>query len=521
MKALKVIFVFLYLLGLGVLLWTVILSGFNFTFNPDEIFNANTVYLMQKGMKPYVDFYTVYSPVFHWFITPVFLLVGFSFKAISAARVLMIGLFIVRLFLMFLLVKRVFGKKVALIFVPLFLLDPFMVFVGMQVRPENLMMVLYTLFLLVFSYALDAVILTPTKASGEGSSNKRDRTSGWLFFLSGLLCGFTLLTNIKIIPSLVGFGIVFVYFVIQKRLFSKLLLFVNGFCLAFLAFFAYFLLKGYLPEMFLHVFIDPFKLNSSIPYPTWLGYFYFSNPTIYGIDGKPLNWMYVWVLPVLGFAGGYKSLFLSKIERHSGDEPFNYSQGKLRDDFRIWIRVSLFLSLIFQWLSMLFIHSVFIQYYIPLNWLYAVFTAVFINDLLFEIKFGKIIKAGIVITILIVFVMLYKTSIQANLNRSKLRWDSYLDEFTKVWKMIPEEAPAFPNVVFRRPIYPILWGSTFAKYMRDRYAPAYLAIEKHKLSILTFLNDEYFGYLDKDTQNYIIKNYKRDSDDPLIWRRKK
>ena len=314
MKIAKLTAVIFYLFGLSLLLWSVILSGFHFIFNPDEIFNANTVYLMLKGMKPYVDFYTVYSPIFHWFITPVFLLFGFSFKAIGGARVLMIGLFIVRLFLMFLLVKRVFGKKVALIFIPLFLLDPFMVFAGMQIRPENLMMVFFTLFLLVFSYVLSSVIPNDSEGSSDppaGGERKYASPGGW-FFLSGVLCGVTLLTNIKVIPSLVAFAIVFVYFVIQKRLFSKLLLFVNGFCLAFLAFFVYFLLKGYLPEMLLHVFIDPFKLNSSIPYPTWLGYFYFSNPTIYGIDGKPLNWMYAWVLPVLGFAGGYKSLFLSK-----------------------------------------------------------------------------------------------------------------------------------------------------------------------------------------------------------------
>lgn len=255
--------------------------------------------------------------------------------------------------------------------------------------------------------------------------------------------------------------------------------------------------------MFLHVFVDPFKLNSSIPYPTWLGYFYFSNPTIYGLDGKPFNWMYAWMLPVLGFAGGYKSFFVSTQS--------NEKQKVMKQ--------ILFLSLVTQWFSMLFIHSVFIQYYIPLNWLYAVFGAVFINDLVFKINFSKSNKVGVAIAVFLIFGLLIKTSITANLNRSKLSWDPYLDEFTKVWKMIPEDSPAFPNVVFRRPIYPVLWGSTFAKYMRDRYPPAYLAIEKYKLPILTFLNDEYFGYLDRDTQDYIVKHYKRDRDDPLIWHR--
>jgi len=175
--------------------------------------------------------------------------------------------------------------------------------------------------------------------------------------------------------------------------------------------------------------------------------------------------------------------------------------------------------MILQWISLLFIHSVFIQYYIPLNWLYAIFGAVIFYDLLFEIKTEKIFKTIITFAILFVFVMLSSTSIRANFNRSRLNWDTYLDEFIKVWQMIPEESPAFPNVLFRRPIYPILWGSTFALFMRNRYPSAYLAIEKNKLPLLTFLNDEYFGYLDKATQDYILSHYKRDPHDPLIWKR--
>src|SRR3990167_4698071 len=244
----------LFFLDIFYLLWLVIKSGYYFIFNPDEIFNANTIYLMQKGMRPYVDFYTVYSPIFHWFITPVFWLLGFSFKAISGARVVMIGLYIVRIILIFWLVKRIFGKNTAFIFLLLYLFDPFMVFAGMQIRPESLMMVVYTLFLIVFSYALNSVIpsvsegsLAPACAGRNARlSNKlRDSspakggvrmTSGWLFFLSGTLGAVALLINIKIIPSLAAFGLIFIYLIFQKRLFKQLLLFLNGFCLSFLVF---------------------------------------------------------------------------------------------------------------------------------------------------------------------------------------------------------------------------------------------------------------------------------------------
>lgn len=472
----KILFGFIYVVGLVILVRSVVISGFRFQFNADEVFNANTVYLMTKGFKPYVDFYTVYSPLFHWFLTPVFWLMGFNFEAISVARIVMIFLFFVRLILMFLLVSRVFGRRVGYLFVPLYLMSPFVVFSEMQIRPDNLMMVFYTIFLLLMSYER--------------------------FFLSGVLFALTVLINIKIAPSLVAFGLVFLYFIFQKKRFSRLLVFINGVCLTFLVFFAYFFLKGYAGQMFLHVFLDPVRLNNSIPYPTWLGYFYFSNPTIYGLDGKPMNWIYSWSLPVFAFAGAYQSVVASTL-KNSG-----------------LVKTILFLALIFQWVSMLFINSVFIQYYIPLNWLYAVFAAYLINDLLSKINGLVLLQKILLISFLILFIFLYKSSVEGNLARAKITSDPIIKEVKESWKMIPEDSPAFPNVIFRRPIYPVLWGSTFAPYMRERYPPAYLAIEKYKIPTLVGLNDEYFSYLDSESQQYIQNHYQRDILDNRIWMRK-
>lgn len=480
MLSVKPFLYFCYFVLIGILLWSVVQSGYHFQFNADEVFNANTIYLMVKDYKPYVDFYTVYSPIVHWILTPVFLLFGFNFGAVSIARGVMVFFFFIRLLLMYLLVCRVFGRKVGLIFIPLYLMNPFVVFSEMQIRPDNLMMVFYTLFLLVFSYGF--------------------------YFLSGILFAVTLLTNIKIAPSLIAFGLVFIYFVFKNKNFSYLWKFINGFCLTFLVFFAYFFIKGYAGEMFLHVFLDPVRLNSSIPNATWLGYFYFSNPTIYGLDGKPMNWIYTWFLPVAAFAGGYKSIGLRvKSEGLSGREA---------------IKVILFLSLVFQWASMLFINSVFIQYYIPLNWLYTVFAAYLIGDLFFKTEMPKNLRKGLMILFIIFFAVLYKTSIQANISRSRMTSDPIIKEAQEYWKMIPEDKPAFPNVIFRKPIYPILWGSTFAPYMRERFPPAHFAIEKYKLPILTGLNDEYFSFLDFESQKYIQTYYQRDILDSRIWKQK-
>src|SRR3989344_770387 len=314
-----------YFVILGFLLRSVFLSGYYYRLNADEVYHSNLVYLMLKGFRPYADFYSTYSPFLQLYLMPVFLLFGATLKAISASRILMIILYLLQICLMFLLVKRVFGKKVALLFVPLYLMDPFMVFVGMQIRPENLMMVFYLLFLLSFSYAYE-----------NAKSTK-------FYFLSGILFALTLLMNLKILPSLIAFAGAFIIYVFKNKLFRQLLIFTNGFCLTFFIFFAYFLLAGYLPDMFQGLFIDPYALNNSIPNATWLGYFYFQNPVIFGIDGKPLNRIYAWLLPVLAFTGGYAAI------NNSSD-----SDGIKKNIMKIILLLSLFL----QWVRMLFINSV-------------------------------------------------------------------------------------------------------------------------------------------------------------------
>ncbi|OGK40681.1 hypothetical protein A2954_00080 [Candidatus Roizmanbacteria bacterium RIFCSPLOWO2_01_FULL_37_12] len=476
-----------YFVILGFLLRSVFLSGYYYRLNADEVYHSNLVYLMLKGFRPYADFYSTYSPFLQLYLMPVFLLFGATLKAISASRILMIILYLLQICLMFLLVKRVFGKKVALLFVPLYLMDPFMVFVGMQIRPENLMMVFYLLFLLSFSYAYE-----------NAKSTK-------FYFLSGILFALTLLMNLKILPSLIAFAGVFIIYVFKNKLFRQLLIFTNGFCLTFFIFFAYFLLAGYLPDMFQGLFIDPYTLNNSIPNATWLGYFYFQNPVIFGIDGKPLNWIYAWLLPVLAFTGGYAAI------NNSSD-----SDGIKKNIMKIILLLSLFL----QWVSMLFINSVFIQYYIPLNWFYSVFTAYFIYHLVNRLDETKLLQNVAVGVLLIFFILVYHASVQGNIARSKMSDDPIVKEMNEFWRIVPENAPAFPNIPFRVPIYPVLWGSTFAPYLRDRFTPVYPAIEKNRLAVLTGLTDEFFSNLDTKSQQYILTNYQRDSTNNYIWKRK-
>ncbi len=488
MRVLKAL---VYVIVFGVLLYTVVLSGYHYRYDADELFNANTIYLMIKGMRPYADFYTVYSPLLHWFLIPVFWLYGFTFAAVNASRMVMILLFLIRLVLSFFLVKKVFGRRVAYFFIPLFLLDPFTVFAAMQIRPENLMMVFYTGSLLVFSIAWE---------------NKKSK----LFFLAGLLLGFAFIVNLKIIPSLIAFWLVFVFYGLAQRRkenMTNILHVVNGFCLTIIGFIVYFVIKGYAPEMFLHVFLDPFRLNNAILYPTTLNYFYFSNPVIYGFEGKPTSWLYALLLPVLAFAGGY-GVFLKTLKEQ-------------KTDIQSLVKMILFVSFIIQWLSMPFINSVFIQYYIPLSWFYTLFVAVLIDDVLFVLPISRLLRNALMTVTFVFFVILFITSIFANIARSKMDSRDLIVDTESLWKRVPDGTYTFPNLIFRPPVYPVLWGSTFAPYMRDRYKPVYKALEEKKVAILTGLDDTYFSYLDSESRSYIAAHYIKDSTDNRFWILKK
>lgn len=481
----------IYGIALFVLLYTVIVSGYHYRYDADELFNANTIYLMIKGMRPYADFYTVYSPILHWLLLPLYRLYGFTFAAVDASRAVMIIFFLIRLALSFFLVKKVFGTRVGYLFIPLFLLDPFTVFTAMQIRPENLMMVFYTASLLVFTLAWE---------------RKKPRQ----FFVAGLLLGLALIINLKIIPSLIAFWLVFVFYVVEQKKKDNivfLLHVINGFCLSIIGFILYFVVKGYAPEMFLHVFFDPFRLNNAILYPTTLNYFYFSNPVIYGFEGKPANWFYALFLPVSSFAGGY-GIFSKTIEEH-------------KTDAMSLIKTILFLSFVIQWASMPFIHSVFIQYYIPVSWFYALFTAVLLHDVLYALPISKLLRNALVGVTVLFFVILFTTSVFANIARSKMDSRELIADLESLWKRVPEGTYTFPNLIFRPPVYPVLWGSTFAPYMRNRYPPVYKALEEKKVAILTGLDDTYFSYLDNETQSYIMTHYMKDPGDNRFWILKK
>lgn len=465
--------------------WSVILSGYNYRFDSDELYHAQKIFLIAKGFRPYADFYSVYSPILHFILLPIFLIFGFSIKTLSLARAAMIFFFAVRAVLSTALVKRVFGKKTALVFLPLLLLDPFTVFASMQIRPENLMMVFFVISLLIFSI------------SWERGSNK-------YFFLSGIFAGLTILTNIKIFPGMGAFFLIFGIYVLSRKKISWFLYFTYGAILVVTAFFIYFFLVGTWQQMLQQLIIDPYSLNKTIPNPTWLGYFYFQNPVIFGLDGKPATWILAWILPVAAFAGGYKAF---------ADAMTN----KLKDKLDL-LKIILFAGLVCQWTSMLFIHSVWMQYYIPLNWFYAVFGAYLIGDIMERFKGIAFLQRGFILVLVILGIFFIRGSVYSNISRAKMKDTVELAWLKTAWRIFAENEPVFPNLLFRRPVYPVIYGGTLSSYMIERYGPIYKALEAKGVKYL-FMQESYIGLLDPVTQTYVRDKFKKDEKETMLWRK--
>jgi len=264
-----------------VLTASIVNSGLNYQYDIDELFHTQITYLLIKGYKPFVDFFSIHSPIFHTLLIPIYKVKGFSFDAIYVARITMVFLFILRSFLSFILVKKVLSTRTALIFLPLFLFDPFTVFAGMQIRPDNLMMLLFTLGLLFLTISL-------TKASKIAST------------IAGVTLATTLLVSLKIVPSVATVILLFSIYCFLKKKRRDLLQFTIGLVLPVLIFIIIFLTQGNLPQMIQQVFFDARKINEGLLYPSPPGNYHKPNNIyIYGVPGRPLTWTYAITLPVL------------------------------------------------------------------------------------------------------------------------------------------------------------------------------------------------------------------------------
>jgi hypothetical protein len=478
---------------------SIIKSAYYYQYDSDEFFHVQRVYLIASGFKPHTSFFFVFSSIFHRILAPLFVFFGFSFATLGKARIFMILLFAVRLLLSALLINKVFNRRAALLFIPLFLFDPFTIFSSMQIRPDNLMMTIYTLGLLIF-------------VIGFLKSSKS------LLFLSGAVFGLSFLILIKITPQLMTFLIIYGAYCILNRELKNFTLLLDGFVLTLFLFGIYHLLNGSFFSMFNQVFFFPFTLSTLIN-KTYYGFFHQpNNAFIYGLMDKPLTWTYVWILPLLASAGAY--LTLSNVVNNERTKSKNINKKKQL------IQTIFIVSLIVQYLFLLNLNTAFIQYYIPFQWLLALFAAVMLDDFIFNKFpsgfFHQLIKGGF----FILFMALVYVSIQANNARAVFR-SEYQISLAPVWSRVPQNAAIFPSVLFRAIAYPTSVGDDELNYYNfftsiRNTLPSYInSFEKNKLPYLLIDDPEKFYALEHGLDKYVSDHYRKIDSQINLYKRVK
>lgn len=491
-KILRHIGFIVFLIFLAPLVASVIHSGYLYTFDSDELAHVQIIYRMARGEVPYIAFFSIYSPLIHWLLAPVFGIYGFTIDAIYASRILMIGIFGLRIAAAAGLTFVLFKSRLTLLFIPLLLLEPFTVFSGMQIRPDNLMLFLYTAGLLALTIGL--------------RSKKKA-----LVFVSGMLLSAALITSIKIAPSIGVLAVFLFVSAVREKQRAKYYILALGFLLPVVVFLFYFFLHGTLGAMLTHLIVYSKANSDAVLNPALLGIFYWpDNGYIYGLMGRPPSWFFAWILPIFAFPSAYKALT-------------DYVSGEKK---RIEEMVLAFLgtSLFAHFVSLLFIRSVFVQYYLPLTWLYVLFFVLTIRDFLqvySKHTWGRRIVVGI---FGIAFFALYTTSIRANFERAKyFNAKGIITTMTKRWSQIPANSSVFGDVIFRPSVYPVSYGFFIGDLPTAALAtfPSLAStIERYGLPKL-ILKDYALQFLKPEDQAYIKEHYTRVPEDDELWVRKK
>lgn len=474
----------LYGVVVALLLASVIHSGYLYQFDQDELFHINIVFLLRHGLVPYRDIFFTYLPFFQWFLTPLSFFTGFTFQLLEAARVAMIVLFIIRLSFIFFIARKLFGSLVAYICIPLYLFDPFTVYTGMQIRPDNLMMTLYIagISLILFWYI-----------------NKKS----YVLPLAGLLLGTSIVTLVKNIPATCLVTLFTLIELKKTRRYRHMATFLFALIITAIFFAAWAWNKEIVPFTIQQVVFDAKKLNDSLRYPqNILNYYWPPNVLLYGFPGRPIPWVYELLLPLFAFAGMFSTFLDLK------------TYGTRR---RLvgWFTASCLL----QWVSLLFIRSVFLQYFLSVSWFLALFAAVALARVYEKMAINRVsvrILATIGAMILIGGLVV---SWKANNTRAAMSYGNQAASIQSQWRIIPETATVFPGTLFRLSVYPIGYQTNFvdvSSYLVKRYGSPSVYLERYRIPYV-IIDPFNFSFLDLPTQDYIRTHYQKNFQDQNFW----
>ncbi len=492
MRTVRVVFWVIMGCSLVALLLTVIRSGYWYQLDNDEYYHSQLVYLMNHGQQIYSSFYTFYSPLFYWLLQPVFHIVGYTIEILYVSRIVMIVLFLLRLFILFLLIGSVFSWKSALFASFFLLLDPFTVMTGMQIRPDSLMLLLFTVALFLYARA-------------------RKREQAWFYFASGVFLALSLFSLIKIIPSVVVFLlVVFISAVMRKRLTREGMLFL-GFALTLSLLCAITMALGIFPQMIQQTIIDPLTVFTLFLYPVPYGFFLREgNMWIYGPESRSLSWVFAQLFLPLAGIGMYGAFELVKKRETSV--------------FARDILLILLGSMIGQWLWLITVPSIFLQYYLPIHWIVASLGGIAVASL-FEGRSSQrssIIWHSVACGIVLLFVY---GGIQTNVFRSGIRSTDAFHRIRSMWITVPKNEAVFPSILFRPIVYPptpyyTIYPGELSSEVLGRYPSVRQVLEEKNVRYV-YNHTTVLSSLSQEDQAYIRLWYVPSKIDDEIFIRKR
>jgi 4-amino-4-deoxy-L-arabinose transferase-like glycosyltransferase len=468
-----------------ILTYSVVFSGYWYSFYGDELVHVNMMYLIAHGSRPFIDFFTIYSPVFHYMMAPIFIGIGFTLRSIQYSHVVMIVLFAIRLYFGFLFVKKLFSKTTALFFVYIMLLDPIIIFSSMQIRPDNLLMIVFTIGLWKLVSALE---------------EKTDKQ----WFLTGVCMAVSVVVSLKIALCVAVISGTMLAYSFRNTSIKRFFSYLFGVFSVIGIFVMYYVLQGSLSAMILHIITYTFAKADSLMNPTWFGFFYLPNNNIlYGLAGKPVSWYIAVTLPYIGIAGMAISLYVWR-----------------RSTVKRWLIVMFIIMQFVQYRFFLTVKSMYLQYYLTYDWIFALFAAEIIRILFLSVKKPRVINTIMQGVLCLAFGYLVVTNYPANMERAKsvtmVDADKVMEE---TWATIPENEAVYPAMLFRPLSQPIPFGFFLPEIPESikKNLPSSYDVLKDKHIRYLSLSDYELQFTDPATVSFIREHYSKYSKGLDLW----
>jgi hypothetical protein len=489
----RIIQIILFGLLLALLYWKFQVATIRF-FDVDEFTHIHWAVQMMRGERPYIDFFTFFTPGFYWFLTPMLNIFGSSTTLFLASRVVGFFIFVGLLVSLGIIFGKTRGYRWALL--PLVLLSfvpmPYDKF--LEVRPDNLAMLLAAGGLLFQIIAL----------------SEDSRSRNW--FLSGFLYALSLVVLVKMLPfAVVGIGIFLLDVVATKRIRWS---FVLGFFLPLGFLLGWLLSLGDTKTVLYSLSRMPLETNTIGKYAIMEPHlFFFPNSSFYGGWGLTKGLLLNHTIWVIGLIMGVYRLFT----------PYITADGQRKKALVELLMAGMFILSVFGYVQFFPLkHS---QYLIPI----AFFVAYYCADGLILIARAIRSKMSVMMVILLLAVgsyCLYLATGEVNKPKLMLKNSVQMGELQQLEHIISPQEEVLDldgRLIYRKNPYYIccLSMGLFVRFMSRPPEALYRVLEDRKVPYIYQGESGRLWELGGEDISYIQSHYESVGGwGDTLWKRK-